>query len=94
MMQDPVQFPEVLKVKIWDTKVMYPRFIFDSGLTNNFPKEFYRWWKKYYVYPGSNVNSVKIRLIPKTNRTLEYFLVYKKLSREMLTRMEPSTILT
>jgi hypothetical protein len=42
-MEDPVQFPEVLQPKIWDRKVMYPSYIFDSRLTIHFPKEFHTW---------------------------------------------------
>jgi hypothetical protein len=91
MMQDPVRYSQVLQTKIWNYKVMYSPYKFDSGLTINFLKEFYRWWKKYYVYSGSNVNNVKVRFIPKTNRTLEQIFIHKKPTGEMLTRMESST---
>lgn len=87
-MQDPVKFPKVLQTKIWNRKVMFPRYIFDSGLTNDFRKQFFEWWKKHYVYAGSEVNTVKIRLIPKLNRTLEHIFIHKKPPREMLTRMK------
>jgi hypothetical protein len=90
MMKDPIKFPTVLETKLWDRKVMYPRYVFESGLTTNLRKEVYEWWRKHYVYPESTVKNVKIRFIPKTNRTLEHFLIHKKPPRETLTRMEPS----
>jgi hypothetical protein len=70
---------------------MYPKYIFDSSLTINFPKAFYQWWKKYYVFPQSFVKDVQVRLSAKTNRTLEHYFIHKKPPREMLTKMEPST---
>ena len=91
MMSDPVKFPEILQTKIWDGKIMYLRYLFDSGLTVPFRKEFYKWWRIYYRYPGSFVNDVRIRLNANTNRTLEHFFIHKKPTRELLTRMEPTT---
>ncbi|CAF4168711.1 unnamed protein product, partial [Rotaria sordida] len=91
MMQDSIKNPQVLQTKIWDRKVMYPRYQFDSGLTLNFRRSFHSWWLKHYVFPTSNVNNVRIRLVPKINRTLEHFFIRKKPPREMLTEKEPST---
>jgi hypothetical protein len=91
LMHDPVKDPEILKIPIWDIHVMYPKYIFDSSLTINFPKAFYQWWKKHFIYIGSNVNNVKVRLSATTNRTLEQYFIHKKPPRELLTKMEPST---
>ena len=94
MMRDPVKFPEVLQPKIWNQKILCPRYLFDSGLTVTFRKEFKQWWKKYYGCEGSPVNDVKIRLSARTNRTLEHCFIHKKPTRELLTRMEPTTTTT
>ena len=94
MMRDPVKFPEVLQPKIWNQKILCPRYLFDSGLTITFRKEFKQWWKKYYGCEGSPVNDVKIRLSARTNRTLEHCFIHKKPTRELLTRMEPTTTTT
>ena len=91
MMQDPVKSPVVLQPKIWNANIMYPRYLFDSGLTTGLPKEFYHWWKKYYVFPESFVKDIQIRLVTSTNRTLESFFIHKKPPREMLTKLESST---
>jgi hypothetical protein len=89
MMQDPVKSPSVLQPKIWNHKLMYPRYLFDSGRSIHFPKEFYRWWKIYYNQPTLPIHNVKIRLHAITHRTLESFFIYKKPPRELLTKMEP-----
>ncbi len=70
--------------------IMYLKYKFDSGLTTHFPKLFYQWWKKHFKYAGLSLNDVRIRMIGNTNRTLEHYLVHKKPSKEMLTRIELS----
>ena len=87
--KDLVEHPAVLQIKQWDRCMMYSKYTFESGPRTTFPTEFLSWWRKHYQYPGSLVKNVKIRLIPKTNRSLENFVVRKKPSRTMLTRMEP-----
>ena len=88
MIQDPVRNPMVLKPKIWNSDVMYPRYLFDTGLTAHLPKQVYTWWKTYYVFPGSPVENVKVRMVSNMNRTLESFLIRKRPAREILTKME------
>ncbi len=69
---------------------MYLPYIFDSELSTNLPKVFYQWWKKYYKHTAKYLDDANIRLIGKTNRTLEHYLIHKRLSKKILTRMEPS----
>ena len=38
IIQDPVRNPMVLKSKIWNSDEMYPRYLFDTGLTAHLPK--------------------------------------------------------
>ena len=38
MIQDPARNPMVLQPKIWNSDVMYPRYLFDTGLTAHLPK--------------------------------------------------------
>ena len=90
-MTDPAKFPKILRSKIWNRKILSPRYIFDSELTTTFRKEFKQWWKKYYHYPGSLVDDVRIRMSARTNRTLEHCFIHKKPTRGLLTRMEPPT---
>ena len=89
--KDPVLFPLILQQKPWNPSVMYVRYPFESGPMSTFPQKFLTWWKKHYQYPGSPANRIQIRLIPKTNRSLQNFLIRKKPSRLILTRMEPKT---
>jgi hypothetical protein len=90
MMHDPVLSPEVLQTKPWNNKLMYIPYILDSELSTNFSKQFYQWWEKYYKHTGKYIDKIKIRLIGKTNRTLEHYLIHKKPPKEILTRMEQS----
>ena len=85
-----VERPAVLQTKQSDRSLMCPKYTFESGPRTLFPKEFFSWWTKHYQYQGSLVKNVKIRLIPKTNQSLEKFLIRKKPSRTMLTKMEPT----
>jgi hypothetical protein len=83
-----VEHPAVLQTKQWDRSMMCPKYTFESGPRTQFPNEFFSWWRKHYQYPESPVKNVKIHLIPTTNPSLEKFLIRKKPSRTMLTRME------
>jgi hypothetical protein len=87
-MHDAIRSPAVLKPKIWNHKIMYPHYMFDSGKSINFPKEFYKWWKIYYTVPILPIHNTQIRLVGDTNRTLESFFIHKKPSRDILTKME------
>lgn len=88
MMEDPVRRPFVLQPKIWNQQEMYPRYLFDSGLTVPMSRLFYRWWKKYYGFAGSPLQNINIQLIAKTNHTLETFFIHKKPNKELLTRRD------
>lgn len=87
MTQDPVRNPIVLQPKVWNCKVMYPHYLFDSGRSASLREEFMKWWKEHYAYPGTQVYDVKVRMIPDTQRTLETFFIHKKPLKEFLTRM-------
>lgn len=91
-MTDPVGNPKILQKRHWNRTIMYPPYSFEGGTTERFAQHFYSWWKKHYQYAGSPVKTVKVRLIPKTNRTLAQFLIHKKPPRHILTRMDPSNI--
>ena len=88
IIQDPVRNPMALQPKIWNSDVMYPRYLFDTGLTAHLSKQIYTWWKTHYAFPGSPVENVKVRIVSNMNRTLESFLICKKSPREILTKME------
>ena len=89
-LEDLVKHPAVLEAKPWDRSVMCLRYSYESGPITRFSHEFFSWWSQHYQYPGSPVKTIKVRLIPKTNSTLDNFLIRKKPSQAMLTRMEPT----
>ena len=67
---------------------MFPKYLFDSAETTAFQKQCRTWWPEYYVFRGSKVMDVKVRLIGTTQRTLEDFFIHKKPPKDMLTKME------
>lgn len=82
--KNPVKYPDVLENKTWDPTLMYISYPFESGPKATFSHQFKSWWKKHYQYPGSPANKVKVRLQPKTNRTLARHFIHKKPPRHML----------
>jgi hypothetical protein len=94
MMQNPVEASLILQQKIWNAEVMYPRYLFDSGLTIPLPKSFHTWWKTYFEFPGSPLEHVKVQLVTKTNYTIERLFIHKKPAPQILTKMEPIYITT
>jgi hypothetical protein len=42
MMSDPTKIPLVLQAKIWNPEVIYPNYLFNTGLTIHLSKEFYK----------------------------------------------------
>ena len=87
-MQDPVESPSALQPKVWNKKVMYPKYLFDSDKSTTLGREFFKWWKEYYAFLGSSLIDVKVRLVANTGRTLENFFIHKKPLKEILTKME------
>ena len=85
MIKDHDVLPTVLQRKIWNTKLMYPRFTYESGPIRQLKPAIHHWWKKWYRYPGSLVNDVRLRVCNNTNPTLEDEFVHKKPSRNLLT---------
>ncbi|CAF1195729.1 unnamed protein product [Adineta ricciae] len=87
MMQNYDQVPGALVVKPWNTKLMYLKFIFESGPTRNLQPAFYKCWTKWYKYSGSIVGDVKVTSCIHTNPTLERLFVRKKPAKELLQKL-------
>ena len=49
MLENPIQSPTVLQTKKWDKSIMFPRYRFDSSISNNFKGKFYKWWYNNYA---------------------------------------------
>ena len=88
MMRDPAATPLILQTKQWDKEVMYLHYLFDRGLTMDLPRELHRWWKTHYAFNGSPIEQIKVRIIAKTNPTVESFFIRKKPPLAILTKME------
>ena len=88
VLKDAVLSPAVLKTKVWDKTIMYPRYQFDASTAKTLSVQFYKWWKNYYKYEKASLRTVKIRLVANTNETVETYLIHKKPPKELLTKME------
>ncbi len=49
-----------------------------------FKRELHRLWKKYYIYNGSPMNNVKLKISTQGNKSLNQLLIKKKPPRSML----------
>jgi hypothetical protein len=58
----------------------------------DFKYELRHLWKKYYIYDGSPMNNVTLKIGTKNNRSLDRLLVRKKPPRAMLTIGDPPTV--
>lgn len=88
MTNDPIQFPVVLQPRTWDSKVMYPRYLYDSSTYITFKNQFFTWWNQHFAPHGSILEDVKVRLVADTQRILEKFLITKKPNRDLLKKMD------
>lgn len=90
-MKNPIKEPIILQPNPWNRKVMFPKINFDSGLTIGFPKIFHTWWEMHFTDNTSPAKDVKVRVVTKTNSTLEHYLIRKKPSKAILTRMQSTS---
>ena len=65
-------------------------FTFESGPKVEFKNELSRLWRKHYLYPGSPMTHVALKLGTQGNRSLQQLLIKKKPSKSMLV-FDPST---
>jgi len=84
MTQDPIRNPLVLQPKIWDRSILYPRYTFDSSISQYFSGQFQIWWKTHYAFHRSPVENVKVKIVANTNRTLEQYFIHKKPQKALL----------
>ena len=88
MTRDPIRMSLVLQLKIWNCQLMFPRYLYDSQFMIEFKRDFKKWWRKYYAFPGLPVEQVTIKIVFKTSRILDNFSYTQKPPREILTKME------
>lgn len=88
MIQDPIRNPTVLQPKIWNSSLLFPRYTFDSSLSQHFPTHFHTWWTTHYAFRGSPIENVAIQIVANTNHTLEQHLIRKKPDKTLLTKLQ------
>ena len=73
----------------YNKKEIQVYFTFESGPKLEFKKELHRLWRKHYIYPGSPMNNVTLKIGTQSHRSLHQLLVKKKPPRAMLV-VDPS----
>ena len=68
----------------WNKKAIRVPYTFESGPMLNFKRELYALWKKYYIYDGSPMNDVTLKVTTRSNKSLSQLLIKKKPSRSLL----------
>lgn len=63
MVQDPIESPIILQPKIWNNKLIFPHYTFNSKQSSDFSKDFYKWWNTYYASATPSIHDVQIRLV-------------------------------
>jgi hypothetical protein len=69
-------------------------FTFESGPMLQFKRELRRLWEKYYIYPGSRMNNVRLQIGTRSNKSLCQLLVKKKPPKNMLTNITSTATTT
>ncbi|CAF1623403.1 unnamed protein product [Adineta steineri] len=84
--------PSELEQKTWNKKEVRVHFTYSSGPMSDFPQKLRQLWNKYYVYPGSLMNNVTLKIGSGTNKSLQHLLVKKKPPKSMLINIDPTNI--
>ena len=81
IISDPTQFsPNLLEQRqSYNKKEIRVSFTFESGPMLDFKREFRRLWKKHFIYPGSVMNSITLKIDAQTNKSLSQLLIRKNL---------------
>lgn len=84
LMRDPVRNPQELKPKIWDSEVMYSRYLFDATNNQHFEKIFKQWSNTPYPCTYNNLVGIEIITITACGTALEHTFIRKKPAQSML----------
>lgn len=72
----------------WNKKEIRTYFTFESGPMLRFKRELHALWKKSYLYPGSPMKDVNLKISTRSNRSLNQLLIKKRPCRTLLTDLD------
>ncbi len=75
------------KSKTSDRPPITIHFTFESGPMSQFNRELRHLWEKYYLYPGSLMNNVRLQIGTRSNKSLCQLFVKKKPPKKTLTNV-------
>jgi len=76
----------------WNKKEIRVYFTFESGPILDFKSELRHLWKKYYIYDGSQMNDVILKIGTRSNKSLNQLLIKKKPPKSILINVDPTNI--
>ncbi|CAF1539966.1 unnamed protein product, partial [Adineta ricciae] len=68
----------------WNSKEIRVHYIYSSGPMSEFKQRLKQLWKNHYVYPGSPLNNVALKIGTRSNKSLQHLLVKNKPLKSML----------
>ncbi len=69
-------------------KEIYVSFTFETGPMLDFKQELHRLWKQCYIYDGSPLNNVTLKISTRRNKSLSQLLIRKKPPKSMLSDID------
>ena len=76
----------ILQKQQWKSKITV-HYTFESGHILKCRHELRRLWEKYYIYPGSPMNNVRLQIGTRSNKSLRRLLANTKPPKTMLTNL-------
>lgn len=76
----------------WKRKEIRVSFTFESGSLLELKRELHCLWQKYYIYDGSPMNEVTLKIRTRNNKSLSQLLIKKKPPKSMLVSVDSSNI--
>lgn len=71
----------------WNKNEIHVTYTFESGPILHFKRELKRLWKQYYIYDGSPVKNVLLKIGTRTNKSLSQLLIRQKPPKSILTNV-------
>ncbi|CAF1534072.1 unnamed protein product [Rotaria sordida] len=75
---------DILQKQDYNKKEIRVYFKYESGPQLRFKHEIHELWKKFYVYKGSPIHDVTLKISTRTNKSLNELLIKKKTTKIMV----------
>jgi hypothetical protein len=76
----------------WNKKEIRVHVTFETGPMLDFKRELHRLWKKCYIYAGSPMNNVTLKIGTRSNKSISQLLIKNKPPKSMLINADSTNI--